>query len=145
MQVFFLRIVSALFGMLLFAAPALAANVTAATATIQGVVRAGGAPLAAATVRISGATTVSTTTDANGVFSATVPPGVYRVDVSKAGYSSAVLNDLAVVGGTSVPVTVALNQADLTSLQTIGRVSTATRGSGSAINTGTAASNFIGA
>ncbi|MDB5040940.1 MAG: TonB-dependent receptor [Candidatus Eremiobacteraeota bacterium] len=145
MHVQFVRMLSAIFSILLFAAPALAANVTASTATIQGVVRAGGAPVAAATVRISGAATVSTTTDANGVFSASVPPGVYRVDVSKAGYSPAVLNDLAVVGDSTVPVTVALNQADLTSLQTIGRVSTATRGSGSAINTGTAASNFVGA
>jgi TonB dependent receptor/Carboxypeptidase regulatory-like domain/TonB-dependent Receptor Plug Domain len=145
MQVLFLRIVSALFGMLLFAAPALAADPAASTALIQGVVRAGGGPVVAATVRISGPTTLSTTTDANGAFSATVPPGVYRVDVSKAGYASAVLIDLAVIGGSTVPVTVALNQADLTSLQTIGRVSTATRGTGSAINTGTAASNFVGA
>jgi hypothetical protein len=145
MQVFFLRIVSALFAMLLFAAPALAADPAPSTAIIAGVVRAGGAPVAAATVRISGPTTVSTTTDANGAFTATVPAGVYRVDVSKGGYVSAVLNDLAVVGGSTVPVTVALNQADLTSLQTIGRVSTATRGTGSAINTGTAASNYVGA
>jgi len=136
---------SAFFSILLIAAPALAADPAASTAIIQGVVRAGGGPVPAAAVRISGPTTVSTTTDANGAFSATVPPGVYRVDVSKSGYVGAVLTDLAVVGGSTVPVTVALNQADLTSLQTIGRVSTATRGSGSAINTGTASSNFIGA
>src|SRR6266851_5180175 len=104
MHVHFLRMLSAIFGILLFAAPALAANVAASAATVQGVVRAGGGPVAAATVRISGPTTVSTTTDANGAFSASVPPGVYRVDVSKAGYSSAVLNDLAVVGGSTVPV-----------------------------------------
>jgi hypothetical protein len=143
MHVYFLRMLGAILGILLFAAPALAANVTTATATIQGVVRAGGGPVAAATVRISGPTTLSTTTDANGAFSANVPPGVYRVDVSKAGYASAVLVDLAVIDGSTVPVTVALNQADLTSLQTIGRVSTATRGTGSAINTGTASSNYV--
>jgi hypothetical protein len=145
MHVYFLRTLSAIFGILLLASPALAADPAASTATIQGVVRVGLSPVAGATVRISGAKTVSTTTDANGAFSVTVPAGVYRVNVSKAGYSSAVLTDLAVVGGSTVPVTVALNEADLSSLQMIGRVSTATRGSGSAINTGTASSSFIGA
>jgi hypothetical protein len=73
MHVRFLRMLSAILGILLFAAPALAANVTGATATIQGVVRDGSTPVPSATVRISGAATVSTTTDANGVFSVSVP------------------------------------------------------------------------
>jgi hypothetical protein len=143
MHVYFLRMLTAIFGILLFAAPALAADPAASTATIQGVVLAAGSPVAGATVRIIGAKTVSTTTDANGAFSATVPGGVYRVNISKAGYSSAALTDLAVIGGSTVPLTVALNEADLSSLQMIGRVSTASRGSGGAINTGTATSNFI--
>lgn len=115
----------------------------ATTATIQGTVRSDGSPVAGATVRITGPTTVTATSDANGAFSAAVPPGVYRVEVTKGGYVPAVLSDLAVVAGSTVPVSVALNQADLTSLQTIGRVSTASRGGGSAINTGTATSSFV--
>jgi hypothetical protein len=112
-------------------------------ATIQGTVRSAAGPVAGATVRISGPTTTATVTDASGGFSAPVAPGVYRIDVSKSGYSTAFLADLAVVDGTTVPVTVTLNQADLSTLQTIGRVSTATRGTSSAINTGTAASNYL--
>ncbi len=117
---------------------------SATTAMIQGTVRTyGGAPIAGASVRLSGPATANTTTDANGTFSVTVPPGVYRIDVTRSGYLPAVLTDLAVVAGSTVPVTVALNQADLTSLQTIGRVSTASRGSGRAINVGTATSSFV--
>jgi outer membrane receptor protein involved in Fe transport len=134
------RVLAVFFGILLCAAPSFGAD---ATATIQGVVRSSSGPVAGASVRISGPATVTTTTGADGAFTANVPPGVYRVEVSHAGYSSAVLSDLAVVANSTVPVTVSLNQADLTSLQTIGRVSTATRGTGSAINTGTATSSFV--
>lgn len=72
-----------------------------------------------------------------------MPPGVYRIDVTRSGYSPATLSDLAVTAGSTVPVTVSLNQANLSSLQTIGRVSTVSRGGGSAINTGTATSNYL--
>ncbi len=119
---------------------------TAQTALVQGSVRSGsGAPVAGAAVTFSGPASAATTTDANGAFSIGVPPGVYRIDVSKPGYVAATLSDFAVAAGTTVPLTVGLNQADLTRLQTIGRVSTVSRGSGSAINLGTAASSFVGA
>ncbi|MBV8579366.1 MAG: TonB-dependent receptor, partial [Candidatus Eremiobacteraeota bacterium] len=121
-------------------APAAAPDTTAA---VQGTVTSAGGPLAGAIVVLSGPTTISTTTDAKGAFSVNVPPGVYRIDVSRAGYVAAVLSDLAVTAGSTVPVTVTLNQANLSSLQTIGRVSTVSRGSGSAINTGTATSSYI--
>jgi hypothetical protein len=119
------------------------AQATPAKALIQGTVRSGSGAVPGATVRITGPTSTTTTTDANGLFSASVPPGVYRIEVSRSGYASAVLADLAVVSNSTVPVTVALNQADLSSLQTIGRVSTASRGTGSAINTGTATSSYL--
>ncbi|HEY4442448.1 MAG TPA: TonB-dependent receptor [Candidatus Elarobacter sp.] len=115
----------------------------AAAATVQGTVRSAQGPVAGATVRITGPTTTTTTTDANGLFSASVPAGVYRVEVTRPGYVPAYLDDLAVTPGSTVPVTVSLNQLTLSTLQTIGRVSTATRGTGSAINTGTAVSSFV--
>ena len=117
----------------------------AQTAQIQGAVRsASGAPVSGATIVLSGATSARATTDADGAFTVTVPPGVYRVAASKSGYVAAVLSDVAVVAGSTVPLTVTLDQADLTSLRTIGRTSSVSRGSGSAINTGTASSSFIG-
>ncbi|HTD33965.1 MAG TPA: TonB-dependent receptor [Candidatus Elarobacter sp.] len=114
------------------------------SAVIQGTVKtASGTPVAGATVRFSGPASAGATTDANGAFTVTVPPGIYRIDVTRGGYVAAVLNDFAVVAGTTVPVSVTMNQADLSSLQTIGRVSTVSRGSGSAINTGTATSSYL--
>ncbi len=118
-----------------------------ATATFQGSVRsADGTPVAGASVvATSGSTRATATSDANGGFTLSVPPGVYRIDVSSAGYLPATLSDVAVVAGSTKPITVTLNQANLSSLRTIGRVSTAVRGSGSAINTGAASSSFVGA
>ncbi|HEV3085579.1 MAG TPA: carboxypeptidase regulatory-like domain-containing protein, partial [Candidatus Elarobacter sp.] len=124
--------------------PVTVAQAAAPTAVVQGSVRTtAGTPIAGAIVALSGPATARTTTDADGAFTVTVPPGVYRIDVTRPGYVPAVLSDFAVVAGTTVPVTVALNQASLTSLQQIGRVSTVSRGSRSAINTGTATSNYL--
>ncbi|MBV8370409.1 MAG: TonB-dependent receptor [Candidatus Eremiobacteraeota bacterium] len=114
------------------------------TAVVQGSVKTtAGTPIAGATVALSGPASARTTTDADGNFTVTVAPGVYRIDVTRPGYVPAVLSDFAVVAGSTIPVTVALNQANLTSLQQIGRVSTVSRGSRSAINTGTATSNYL--
>ena len=114
------------------------------TAVVQGSVKTtAGTPIAGATVALSGPASARTTTDADGNFTVTVAPGVYRIDVTRPGYVPAVLSDFAVVAGSTIPVTVALNQADLTSLRTIGRVSTVNRGAASAINTGTATSSYL--
>ncbi len=121
-----------------------AADPPAGMAIIQGTVLASnGSPVAGATVSLTGASTATATTDAAGAFSVTVAPGIYHIAVSRPGYVSADLNDLAVTAGATIPVSVTLNQANLTSLQTIGRVSTVSRGSASAINTGTAVSNYL--
>jgi hypothetical protein len=118
----------------------------AASAVVAGMVRGGtGSPVAGAAVTISGPATVHVTSDANGAFSAGVPPGIYRIAVSKAGFNSAILSDLIAVAGTSTPVTVSLSQVDLSSLRTIGTVTSISRGGGSAINTGAATSSFVGA
>jgi hypothetical protein len=132
-------------GLLVPGMPAFAADAPpGSTAVIQGVVTSGtGNPVAGATVSLTGASTATATTDTNGAFSVTVVPGIYRIDVTRSGYVAAVLSDLAVTAGSTVPVTVSLNQANLSSLQTIGRVSTVSRGSASAINTGTATSSYL--
>ena len=142
-------IAGALFGISATATPASAAQAgapSAQAAVLNGSVRSGaGVPVAGATVTVSGPTQATATSDANGEFSITVPPGIYRIEVRHGGYLPAVLNDFAVVAGSSVPVGITLNQADLTSLRTIGRVTSTSRSGGSAINTGAAASSFLGA
>lgn len=146
----------ALFGILATASPAFAVERSTVLAqavppstqatVINGSVRSGaGVPVAGATVTVSGPSRASATSDANGEFSVTVPPGIYRIEVRHGGFLPATLNDVAVVAGSSVPLSVTLNQADLTSLRTIGSVTSTSRGGGSAINTGAAASSFLGA
>jgi hypothetical protein len=113
----------------------------ATSATISGtVVTAAGAPLAGATISVTGPASASTTSDATGAFSVSVPPGVYHISVMHTGYSSSSLNDVTVAAGTSQPLAVTLSQIDLSSMRTIGSV-TSVRG-GSSINT-TAASQTV--
>ncbi len=133
------------------ALPALADTTTiiaqaAQTASLTGVVRGDtGAPIAGATVTAHGATTLSAKTAADGTFTLAVVPGVYQIEVRAAGFTSASQSDVAVTSGASVPLTIALTRPSLSSLQTIGRTGTISRGSGGSINTGTAASGFISA
>jgi Carboxypeptidase regulatory-like domain/TonB dependent receptor/TonB-dependent Receptor Plug Domain len=138
-----------IFGILTTASPVAAQTappVPRTSSILQGTVHAGGgAAIPGARVTVSGPTTASTTTDAGGAFSLTVPPGVYRIEVTHGGYLPAGLNDFAVVAGTSVPVGITLNEPNLTSLRSIGSVSSTSRGGGSAINTGAAASSFLSA
>ena len=133
------------------AAPAFAADapttpvVAQATlsATITGTVKdSGGTPVAGATVTASGPQSASGTTDPTGDFALVVKPGVYTVAVTRGGFQPVTLNDIAVVAGAPQPLTVTLSRADLSSLRTIGHVSTAARG-GSTINVGTAVSNYV--
>jgi outer membrane receptor protein involved in Fe transport len=100
------------------------------------------APVTGATVDLSGPVNKHTSTDASGGFSfAGIPAGIYRLDITKGGFITATDTDLTVLAGSSVPVQVTLQAADLSSLRTIARiVSTAT----SSINTGTAATNITG-
>ncbi len=126
-------------------APA-ASTAPAAAATISGIVRGGsGSTIAGAAVTISGPTTLVVTSDAKGSFTATVQPGIYSVTVRKNGFNAASLSDVVATTGTSVPLNVSLSQADLTSLRTIGQVSSTTRGGGSSINTGAATSSYASA
>ncbi len=125
------------------ASPAPAGAPSASTTVLQGSVRgSSGLPIAGAAVTISGATTATATSDAGGTFTLTVPQGIYTVQVAHNGYNAAIVSNIVAVGGTSVPVSVTLTQADLSSLRTIGTVTSTARG-GSAINTGAASSSFV--
>jgi hypothetical protein len=113
-------------------------------AMISGTVRsASGAPIAGASVQISGPTTTQTTTDAKGGFAVSVPPGVYSVTVRKGGFNPATLADLTVVPGTSAPLNVSLAPVDLSSLQTIGSTTSTSRTGRSAINLGAASQDTL--
>jgi outer membrane receptor protein involved in Fe transport len=115
-----------------------------ATATITGTVKTpGGAPLAGAKVTVIGPAAASTTTDAAGAFSLTLPAGIYRITVSKTGYESASSRDIALAPGLSVPLTVTVSEENLSSLRTIGSVATEGR-SAIAINTGASTQSYIG-
>ena len=102
----------------------------AATTTVSGVATDGtGAPLANATMRFRGPAEYTATTDARGAYRVNVVPGVYTVTATRTGYAAATEQDFTVVAGQPSTLNVQLQQATLTSLQTIGRVTTRVRGS----------------
>ncbi|WP_317997590.1 TonB-dependent receptor domain-containing protein [Vulcanimicrobium alpinum] len=106
-------------------APIVAQNAPAAAAQVTGTVAdSAGSPLAGATVIFRGARTYAATTDARGAFSVPNPaPGIYTVTASHPGYTAASESDFAIVAGQPNTLSVRLNAATLSSLQTIGRVS----------------------
>ncbi|HEV2737545.1 MAG TPA: TonB-dependent receptor [Candidatus Elarobacter sp.] len=102
----------------------------AATATtVSGVATDNtGTPLANATLRFHGPADYTVTSDARGAYRVdNVAPGIYTVTASKSGYTAATEQDFLVVAGQPSLLNVQLAQATLTSLQTIGRVSTSSR------------------
>lgn len=128
----------------LLAVPAVPSYAGAAenTGTISGSVHGtSGAPIADATVIASGPVSRQSSSDASGNFSLSVPAGIYRIDVRKGGYLSATETDVTVLSGATVPLTVTLQPADLSSLKTIASVRTS---AGSSINTGAAAISIAG-
>ena len=118
----------------------------ATTATLQGTVHTpGGDPLVGASVHLSGPATASTESDAAGAFTLTVPPGLYRLDVTKPGYLPSTTDSLALAAGPNPALSVSLGQASLQSLRTIGSTSTVSRGSGISMNTSAAQQEFVSA
>ncbi|MGZ3541492.1 MAG: TonB-dependent receptor domain-containing protein [Vulcanimicrobiaceae bacterium] len=114
--------------------PALAGTTGSITGSVHS---SAGAPVAGAQVVINGPVSRQVTSDAQGNFSfADVPPGFYRVGVNKGGYVSAELDNVSVFADESLPLTVSLQVADLSSLRTIASVRTSSR---SSINTGASA------
>ena len=123
------------------AAPVAPMVAQAQKATLGGTVRdAIGSPLAGARVVVSGPFAATTITDGNGSFVLNVPPGSYTVTVERSGFSSVTLTDLIVTAGSTAPVAVTMTQLNLSSLRTIGSVTSTARGG--SINVGPAVSTF---
>ena len=111
--------------------------------TITGTLRTpAGAAVGGATVTATGPTRVTTTSDSTGAFMLAVSPGLYRVVVTKPGYTSASTSDVIITAGTSTPLSVVIGEQNLTTLRTIGSVTTSGRG-GATINTGAATQSFV--
>jgi outer membrane receptor protein involved in Fe transport len=127
---------------LLFLSAIPLSSLAQSTASVTGTIDDdSGAPLTNATVTLRGPTVQSTTTDAQGTFSiANVTPGVYVFSVSKAGFTTAVQNDVALIAGQATNLSVRMQAATFSSLQTIARV----RSNGRAtLNTAAAAVSVV--
>ncbi len=124
-----------------FAAPAGAQTASSTAGSITGTVRdETNAPVTDAAVLLQGPNRYETTSDANGAFAfKTVSPGVYSISVSKAGYTKASQNDVAVLAGQTQALTVQMEHLTFSSLRTIASVrvqgSTAINTSPASINT----------
>ena len=126
-----------------FAAPARADAPTANAAVVQGIVRSpDGVPVPGVKVSAAGPISATVFSDSAGMFTLSLPQGIYRIEATKGGFVPAVLNDIAILAGQSLPLTVSLTRADLSSLLTIGSVTVAR---GSSINTGAAAQAYVSA
>ncbi len=100
-----------------------------------------GAPISDATVTLTGATRLQTTTDASGAFSfANVPAGLYVFSARKAGYDTATQSEFVVLAGQTQTASVRMHAATLTTLRTIATVTANTRGS---FNTTPASVNVV--
>jgi outer membrane receptor protein involved in Fe transport len=119
--------------------PALAQS----TGSVSGTVRTSqGAPVGGATVDLRGPVNQGTTTDAQGAYRfSSVPAGVYQLVVTKAGFFQSI-GSIAVAGGASVTIDVALTAQSFGSLVTIAHVGTNEPGR-APINQSTAAINTI--
>ena len=109
---------------------------------VTGNVRDGtGAPVVGARVILSGPSTQTASTDGQGNFTVAVPAGIYKVSIAKPGYNAVELPEITIAAGTSTPLSVTMTQANLSSLRTIGSVTSTTRGN--SINTGPTSGSFI--
>ncbi len=106
-------------------APSVVAQAPASTGTLNGRVTDPRAePVAGAAVSVvGGGPAANATTDNDGRFSFSLAPGVYTVTVNRGGYETA-QNDVAIVAGTTITLTVPLQEQNLQSLRVIGRTST---------------------
>jgi hypothetical protein len=106
--------------------PAPAARSTVEQTMLKGrVLDQRGSGLGAAVVSVTGAgKTLTTRTAADGSFSIAVAPGVYSVVVNKGGFQGAQNDNVVVAPGSTLNLTIALNETNLSSLRVIGRSST---------------------
>lgn len=111
--------------------------------SISGSVRdAAGAPIAGATVLLSGPRRVSIATDNTGAFRFTgLPPGTYAVTANKGGYDPGGVSAIA-VSNTPVALAITLEQASLSSIRQIAHAVVSAHG---AFNSSEAAQTFLSA
>jgi outer membrane receptor protein involved in Fe transport len=127
------------------ASPTTVAQAAAAQSTISGhVTDTQGAPVAGATISITGGSkTYTTTTAPDGSFSQSLPAGLYTVTVSHGGFQTA-QNDVATTAGGTFNADVRLQGTSFESLQVIGRTTTrASNGARSTFNATPASQDVI--
>jgi outer membrane cobalamin receptor len=109
-----------------------------ATGKVSGiVVDPGQLPVPKVEIVLTGAVVDRTTTDAGGAFEfAAVPPGSYRLDITKAGFTP-LQDSIVVTAGATTTTKLQLAASSLNSIREIGRTSVA-RYSANALNTSTA-------
>jgi hypothetical protein len=119
------------------------ASAQTATASITGTITSqAGSPVGGAVVTVTGPSRATTTTASDGSFSLTVPPGVYDISVTHAGFQAASVTSVTIVPGSTQPLRVTLSETTLSSLQTIGSTTTTASGR-STINTGPASTSVV--
>ena len=102
----------------------------ATTGTVSGVVKDNsGVAQAGVSITATGAVTKSTQTDANGLYTLVLPPGIYQLVAAKSGFDQASLSEYPVVAGVSSTANVTLTALTFSSLKEIGRVSVSSGGS----------------
>ncbi len=110
-----------------------AADATASTITGQVVADAGrGVPSASVLIQ-GGGQRLTVTTAADGTFTAPVPPGIYTITVTKAGFQTGT-TDVTVAAGAATSVNVSLTTASLSTLNVIGRTSSTTQANSARFN-----------
>ena len=136
------RVFIALLASLAFVAPVcVSAQTGTPTAAVTGTVSdESGAPIADVTVQLRGITSKSTTTDASGKFSVSgLTAGFYVVSASKAGYTTAVQNDVPLFSGQTTTLAIQMGHVTFSSLRTIASVRTGAH----ALNTTQASVNVV--
>ena len=123
------------------AAPAASATAVAATGSLVGtVLDAQQHPIAGVAIVLSGPANLRTATVADGSYAfSNIAPGLYRISITKAGFTPASQDDVAVLADAITKAPVQLQAAQFTSIREIGRVSVSTGGARNAISTSTAA------
>ena len=100
-------------------------------------------PAPGTVVTIAGPITTRLVTDSKGAFSApNLPQGLYRIEVTKAGFTPAEQSDIAVNAGVTTTARIQLQAAQFSSIRQIGRVEVSSNAR-NAISTSTAAVSTI--
>ncbi len=105
-------------------APAAQTAPTTATQVSGTVTDTTGAPVAGATVTLSGPQAYTATSDAQGRYALQVQPGVYTAAVTRSGFQPGTEQDVAVTAGTPVTLNVQLAAPTLSTLRVIGSTRT---------------------